>query len=484
MNCQAAIDQLDSWIDGALPDDDRAALAAHLEKCPACRAAADSAREQDIALRAAFASCRAASASVAERVAARVVDAPANLQHAEPVQPQRPAPTGGGSTAGWASLFFAAAAGFLIAVMVFRPWEEPQRSVDVALAPRPIAHLALATGPVEVQSPESIQWLACPADASVKPGSRMRTGESMRCELVTAAGSQVRLNTDTEVAWGAQEQSQQEQIELTRGRLWCRVAEGDAPLSVACPQVHVTASNATLDLAAAPDATVVIVLAGEATVDGPHIERTLVGAGRALQLVGGKIERQYRVQNPVVATRWVHELLLQKSEQDPELAARVESLWAQVGRAKMTHLCETEIRSLGDHCVRPLTSYLGSPDSKTEQYRRRTAARIIADCAQPRSIPRLIELLSDSDGEVRYYAAQGLERLTGKNFGRQPEDWKGSWTSCESTHAAWQSWLFKSQDRFPKSGRPAILPKPNEPVALPPSKKVMQPEEGASGKTT
>ncbi len=151
----------------------------------------------------------------------------------------------------------------------------------------------------------------------------------------------------------------------------------------------------------------------------------------------------------VLATRWVHDLLVLKSRANEELAARVNDLFARIGKTKMQYLLEDEIRALGDHCVLPLRSYLHSPDSRRDPRKRVLAARILADVTQPWFVPEFIELLADEDGEVRYYAATGLERLTGRAFDESADQWRTEpWDSLEAERERWRAWWKKHRYRY------------------------------------
>src|SRR5207302_11051128 len=111
-------------------------------------------------------------------------------------------------------------------------------------------------------------------------------------------------------------------------------------------------------------------------------------------------------------------ILILKGRNNKELARRIDGLLAQIGATKTSFLSEEEIRALGDHCVLPLTRFLESDRYRGDAGKRHVAANILADLAQPWSIPDLIILLRDNDGEVRYHAARGLARLTQQSFGR------------------------------------------------------------------
>src|SRR5439155_21354114 len=108
MRCDEARQQLDAWHDGSLDAGLRDALDAHLASCPDCQSAAADVARLDADLRRAFAPRRAAATAVAERV----------LVNLAPVSPRTTSWTRSATLA-----VAAAAAGFLLAVASFRPWE-------------------------------------------------------------------------------------------------------------------------------------------------------------------------------------------------------------------------------------------------------------------------------------------------------------------------------------------------------------------------
>ena len=73
---------------------------------------------------------------------------------------------------------------------------------------------------------------------------------------------------------------------------------------------------------------------------------------------------------------------------------------------------------------------------------------ILADVAPTWAIADLIDLLADSDPDVRYLAAKGLQRLTAQTQGRDAEQWRQPLLECSDTHARWQAWWQANRDRF------------------------------------
>src|SRR5262245_48697652 len=106
MRCDDVRRVLDAWSDGDLNAAEQVALDAHFAECPDCRGYSADLARLDIELRRAFAPRRAAAAAVATRVVSQL----------PPTSP-RPAWI---RSVGLA--IAAAAAGFLLAVAIFRPW--------------------------------------------------------------------------------------------------------------------------------------------------------------------------------------------------------------------------------------------------------------------------------------------------------------------------------------------------------------------------
>src|SRR5262245_15670638 len=134
MDCQQAQNLLCARLDREITPEERDALDVHLQTCPLCRGTADALPVLDADLPRAFAPRRAAADAVALQVIARLSPAP-SLRRLPP----------------WLPMLLSAAAGFLLAVGIFRPWERgtiPGR--NTAPLVRETVRLAVATGPVEV----------------------------------------------------------------------------------------------------------------------------------------------------------------------------------------------------------------------------------------------------------------------------------------------------------------------------------------------
>jgi hypothetical protein len=446
MDCPQAWEQLGAWLDGELHDEQRLPLEAHLAQCTECRAARDALRLQDADLRRAFAPRRQASAALAQRTL-EVLQSQSPLAEA-PREPLAQPRTRGN----WFSLLAAMAAGFFLALTLFPPGgverhlvvSEPAGGAVHPPQPFPsVARLAVASGPVEIQ-PASLEWMACPTDAHVPTGCSVRTGPDVRCAFQLNDGSELRLDAQTELVLEGERT-----VRLSRGRLWSSVAKGDKPFKLMAHRAQVETQAAQMDLRRQPDRSVLTMVEGAAIVRAGDQERT-VSAGQQIEITNGQLGTPDDVYDPLLQTAWVHEVLLLKGPDDPEFTHRMHSVLARLGDAKLSILYEDEIRRLGDACVLPLAMYLESTRNDPLTSKRLRAAQIIADVAQPKSIPLLIDMLQDPHPNVKFHAARGLERLTGLDQGVPPEAWQqGPWAACKPAYESWRRWWDVRKDRYP-----------------------------------
>ena len=189
MRCEEAINQLNDRTDGELTAEETAGLNMHLAECAACRAASGGVQSIDA-------------------VATTPVVVPTHKLS-------------------WGQALMAMAAGFLLAVILFRPWEMNLQEAAVLPTPEPIARLAVATGPVDMKPWQQVEFFTCPTSAPIGKDSIVRTGPSARCEIALDDGNAVRLDNDTEVTLhGA------DVVEVNRGRLWSASATGRGVVSV------------------------------------------------------------------------------------------------------------------------------------------------------------------------------------------------------------------------------------------------------------
>ena len=184
----------------------------------------------------------------------------------------------------------------------------------------------------------------------------------------------------------------------------------------------------------------------------------MVETGECATIVDGRVTDKRQGENLLRATDWVLELLRLKGGKNDELTQRlterINDILAQIGNEKASGVfTDDEIRSLGYHCVIPLTRFIESDRSKGpgQEPRRVRAARLIADLAQPWHIPDLIDLLADADPQVRYHAARGLVRLVPEEEPLTPEAWRdSSGAGRQKALKDWRAWWDKSKDRYPR----------------------------------
>jgi hypothetical protein len=353
----------------------------------------------------------------------------------------------------WVPLALSAAAGFLVAVGLFRPWERaasiiqlPPQIVSNTPETHPIS-LVVAREPVEVMFPGEPNWQVWKPGEAIDFGCRIRTKPESRCEIQTSDHSEIRLNGGTELRIPSSRR-----LELASGQIMARVSKNPSPFQVEVASTTITAVGTEFDISCQPRETTLLVLEGSTSVAGKGQDQ-FVKSGEFARIVNGHITSKEQVDPMLMmlTTRWVNEILIMKGRDNPELTRKIDDILAQLGRIKGEYLGEQEIRSLGDRCVLPLTRYLQSPRSEDDDQRskRAMAAQILSDLAQPWSIPDLIKLLGHSDGVVRSRAARALERLTGVNQGTTQDAWRRQ--SLESLHDArtrWQNWWREHQSSY------------------------------------
>ncbi len=437
MHCEEFLNQLNARNDGELSAEAEAGLNAHLAACWQCREAAEGLRTIDVELRCAFVPRREAAERMAKRAVA-MVRASSDI----PVSRALPAPPA--ARPAWGQILLATAAGFLLAVALLRPWQSKTLVPARSAAFEPIARLAVASAPVEVRAASQIPAFTCQPATPIQRDSVIRTGPTAQCEIALAGGNALRLDRNTEVTL-----RRPKVVEVKQGRLWSRIQPGPSGLEFPTAGCTIVAKQAAeVALECQPPAVRLIVIGGAVNVEAGS-ESVEVGAGKQVRIVRGKVEADPQPRDALLETAWVNGVLALRGSKNPELVERVDRLLANVGAAKLSLLYEDELRRLGDSAVPPLLAYLESTRATPNTPQRATAARIVADVAQPRWIADLIALLTDAGADVRFHAARGLERLTGRNQGIQPVAWQSQpWASCESAYEKWRKWWDANRDQY------------------------------------
>lgn len=468
MNCEQATNLISANLDGEISSGDRGLLDGHLAGCDGCRATAEAMGQLDAGLERAFAPRREAAAAVAERVLAEFRTGATGA-----------ASMGSGQRSWWSAWgkpLVAAAAGFAVAVILLRgPWREAASGGGVTKAsgtvattspatrPASVGQLALSTGAVFVCPSDSQAWAPLASGGAVEAGMRVRTGPKVRCEFRMADGSEVRLNADSEVMLRSPRR-----VDVVGGQVFSSVRHredaADAFIVMAEPAgATLTALGTAFDVACAPGskAATLTVVEGSVKCAGREGESVVKG-GEALRVADGRLEDKRQVESLMRATQWVDEILVMKGRDNAELAKRIDDIFAQLGHDKMWYMNAQEVRRLGDHCVVPLARYIGSERSQRtedDRMKRKEAARIVADVSTTASIPELINLLADHDGDVRYAAARALQRLTGGTQGLRPEQWRDqSPLACAPAVGQWHTWWEQNKGRFPGADPDAVKP--------------------------
>lgn len=473
MNCEETRARLGAWVDGQLEPAEVAALESHVSMCAECRAELKSLRALHADLVRAFEAPRAAAAQVA-----LAAGHPLGKQAATRLNSPKSSAIRRSSS--FFPLALAMAIGFLLAVLIFRPWKSPAVGLNVVDRPTtpPIEHvpetpirtpsdlsiarLVVATKAdgVEVndrarkiwQPVAEISKFQCPVEGCV------RTSSGSRCEIVTSEGCVVRMNSGTEIVVHTPAR-----IELRRGEIWCR-STAAAPLEVipalssavvkraspGAPVMTCTASDAACMLRIAKTGNEVSVTAETGKVDVKAHDKSLELAARQSATITGEQMRLDGSSNALLDTSWMQPLLIRKGHANSELADRVNDLLARVGETKQPELYEREIRSLGEYSVLPLLRYVESPRSDSNPWRRTAAMQIISDLAPAWAIGDLVGLLKHPDADVRSLAAAALNRLTQLTQGVTPEKWRGPPADWQPAAIAWQTWWTKNADRFPQ----------------------------------
>src|SRR5262249_21010965 len=137
MQCDDAQNLLNARADGELGADDEQALNAHLAECAQCQSAAEALKVVDTDLRRAFAPRRDAATRLAENTLATV--RAAGTESASLAPPVSLEPRSSEPRFAWSQLLVGLAAGFLLAVVLFRPWESRSEGPDLVTPTAPVA---------------------------------------------------------------------------------------------------------------------------------------------------------------------------------------------------------------------------------------------------------------------------------------------------------------------------------------------------------
>ncbi len=310
-------------------------------------------------------------------------------------------------------------------------------------APRALAKLAVATGPVEAKGPSDADYKPLAAGASIEPGTWVRLPAKSKCIFDCTDNTEVRINELSEVLF-----EDARKVAIKQGQIFARIAQG-APFNIKTEFSPISTAGGIVDVTfrerppgdplirkVSKTVTTVITFEGSTTV-GSRRYAQKVTAGWWCTLVDSQLNTPDGIDKPEFMNPWIHEVLLARSPQNPELQARLQNLVGMLGQSRGPQ-AEPLLRELPEAASPALAKLLKSPPSPIDVERRKVAAKILADVAPKGSASDLAAVLADADADVRVQAARGLERLAGKNLGHDEAYWRGA--NVEAGRKAWEAW--------------------------------------------
>lgn len=465
MNCETALELLASRLATEIEDDHHQQLASHLADCRECRNAELDWQRDDRQLNRELGQKKRTTDGLIASVMDQVHQENSHSGVTASVVSRDAVKTPARRSGTIMTVSLATLVGFLLASAIYRPSTDspttgpivqqdqpPVKAMTVAAEPQ-IAQLVAATGPIRYRSAATAEWVnvdransfSCSAETEIA------TGPTTRCELLTSEGCVVRLNTNTQLVVETARR-----VRVQRGQIWCRseianglevVAESKNPKSFAGPAVYECPLGSVCVLTLDEPSLIAQAEGGLVTLLTDDQKHT-IAQGQSVQVTDDGIVRAMTTTDPLIASGWMDSLLVQKGPTHPDLQRRVDTLLAEIGQSKASGLYERELRSLGEHCVLPLTRYVQSELSQSNRSRRLKAMSVVADVSPTWNVKNLIGLLSDDDAEVRVLAAGALQRLTGEASGSS-EVWREQPTVGAGQTKAWDNWWDNNGDRFP-----------------------------------
>lgn len=464
MGCESALELLSAKLATEIEDPQHRQLAKHLVSCQQCRNAELDWQRDDRQLNRQLGQKRRTTDGLLASVMDQVhQEAAGNDKPAAVLAPtsRGPLPRRSGTLL---TAALAAAVGFLLAATIFQsssgtalPNHLVQRplptaeAVPVSRVPQ-LAKLVAATGPIRCRSSATGDWINVTRANSFLcvPETEISTGPTSRCELLTSAGCVVRLNTNTRLVMESARR-----VRVLGGQIWCRSETADS-FEVVADSGH-SRSLSGRAVYECPFGSVCVL-----TLDEPSLtaqaesgrvtlfaddKKHIIAAGQSIQMNQDGRLQSSTTKDAVLASSWMDSLLIQKHPADPELQQRVDALLPKIGQTDASDVYERELRSLGEHCVLPLTRYVQSEQSQTNRFRRLKAMSVVADVSPTWNVKNLIGLLNDDDAEVRVLAASALQRLTGETSGSSAV-WREKPAQRSGESNAWANWWDNNGDRF------------------------------------
>ncbi|MDA7977184.1 MAG: zf-HC2 domain-containing protein [Pirellulales bacterium] len=446
MNCEELQPLINAWIDGELPTEQEPEVREHLTVCSHCAAVAEETRALDAELTnligSQTAQLQTAMLPIGRAESSAVTQASLEAFSEEADTKLRTPRSSSVTRSSVVSWVCAAAATVLILVFSWKGVDDngPGDKANLVTV-KPAARLVVAKGEVQMSTPAQQRLISCAPQTELPPGWKLITGENSRCELTTASPDQpIRLDQNSELTHVFNNT-----MRLEKGKLWSAAKDR---VCIESASANIAAENAVFEFCCAADnsGSILNVYQGEVEITNATGDATQVKAGQSVRLTGGAMEST-PAGDPVLQTSWVNDILVEKGREDQELADRIEWLWNQVAAKgpAQAEMYESEIRALGSSSVIPLCNWVQSPASLSAPSKRVRAAKLLSDLAGPGSIPQLIELLSDHDGDIRYAAATALQRLTGKTHGCTPEEWRALPSPVrQKARGDWDNWRINN----------------------------------------
>ena len=326
-SCDNVHTLISGWLDGELANEEKRAVELHLETCEDCREELVLWRQMDKQL---------GGALIIGDIQTKVDRIENHMQS----KALRASESSLNHRIRWIMLLAAAASAAFLASQLMRGFRSKEQ-LEIA------ATLVKATGPVQLLTNGDAIWntIQNPDRSELAIGVKIRTPKHSLCELTTSSRCEVRINENSEVVV-----SSPTRFELLRGKLWCRVPH-DGQMIVSMPVKDETS------LLSSGTATFQCETNGEFASCSPCIAGTqlpeLRVGGRILTAEVGEtliVEDKNQVSRNGTGDSievWQLPLLALSGDSRDELRRRLRQWLAPIGRVKVRHMNETQIRDLG-----------------------------------------------------------------------------------------------------------------------------------------
>jgi ferric-dicitrate binding protein FerR (iron transport regulator) len=396
MKCSDTLQLLSAYIDNELAASQRQAVAKHLDECSSCQQHLRELRTVDETF-----SLLRTPTDLADKLVAAAVGGLSTASE----QPVNRSST----RYGWAMLLAIAASIGLIVMM------KPADTASEREHPT-IGRLVRATGQVEVLEFASPLWKTLGERDAIGPGTRVRTGDQVRCEIEISSHALIRTDEGTELVI-----HQPGHLQMIRGQVWCR-SPAMQPLQVDLAPSWIDSSQPAFSLHCPKSAEFQVSVQGDRVIGcsladepgelrfGERLFAVAPGESVSIDQAGG-IQRSFPL--AAVSKAWQLPLLAvgQTESGSGELQAIVQPLLAKVGRTKARHLNELQLRALGPPGAIPLLVYATSDDSRREPDLRYTAVALAGQMSDRAAIGLLEELALDADERISIVCKNTLQRL-------------------------------------------------------------------------